>query len=76
MVERNCDKCVHHTAGKCGKWTCEGTVTVDDIVRRARLDAFAQVTSHISSIDFENAEQVEVALMIIRDIDELARGDF
>ena len=30
-MDRNCDKCIHHTTGSCSKWTCEFKSVADVI---------------------------------------------
>ena len=35
-MDRECNKCVYSTRdGNCRKWSCEGTVTVEDIKAEA-----------------------------------------
>lgn len=34
-MDRNCNKCIHHTSGSCSAWECKGTVTVEDVRKNA-----------------------------------------
>lgn len=38
-MDRDCNKCIHHTSGSCSAWECTGTKTVDDV----RADELAEV---------------------------------
>ena len=33
-MERNCDKCIHHTSGDCDSWDCK-MQTVEDVKKEA-----------------------------------------
>lgn len=39
-MDRNCNKCIHHTSGLCSKWDCEMT-TLEDY-RDKVIDEFAE----------------------------------
>lgn len=34
-MERNCDKCIHHTSGMCDSWECK-MQTVEDVKKEVR----------------------------------------
>lgn len=34
LIDRNCDKCVHHLSGYCDSWDCN-MQTVDDVKKEA-----------------------------------------
>jgi len=34
---RECDKCVHHTAGNCSQFDCNGTVKIEDVENKAYM---------------------------------------
>ena len=34
MIERNCNKCIHHTSGMCDSWDCK-MQTVEDVKKEA-----------------------------------------
>ena len=34
MIERNCNKCIHHTSGNCDSWDCK-MQTVEDVKKEA-----------------------------------------
>ena len=34
MIERNCNKCIHHTSGDCDSWDCK-MQTVEDVKKKA-----------------------------------------
>lgn len=43
-MERECNKCIHHTSGRCSSWDCK-MQTVEDVNREARnkgIDDFAE----------------------------------
>lgn len=40
-MERNCDKCIHHTSGMCSSWDCK-MQTVEDVKREAREKAIEE----------------------------------
>lgn len=40
MMERNCQKCIHHISGACSKWECE-MQTLEDY-RNKVIDEFAE----------------------------------
>lgn len=43
-MDRNCDKCIHHTSGMCDSWECK-MQTVDDLkkeVREKTVDEFSE----------------------------------
>ena len=37
-MERNCDKCIHHTSGMCDSWDCK-MQTVEGLVKETREKA-------------------------------------
>lgn len=37
-MERNCDKCIHHTSGMCDSWECK-MQTVEGMVKETRAKA-------------------------------------
>lgn len=45
MNDRDCKKCVHHTAGFCSKWECHGTVTIADVKTEARKELVDRMKS-------------------------------
>lgn len=43
-MDRNCDKCIHHTSGMCDSWDCK-MQTVEDLkkeVREKTIEEFAE----------------------------------
>jgi len=40
-MDRNCDKCIHHTSGMCDSWECK-MQTVEDVKKEAREKAIEE----------------------------------
>ena len=40
-MDRNCDKCIHHTSGMCSAWDCK-MQTVEDVKKEAREKAIEE----------------------------------
>lgn len=59
-MDRDCNKCIHHTSGSCSAWECTGTKTVDDV----RADALAEVEEAMYHQCFEcdNDEDMQNSL--------------
>lgn len=62
-MERDCNRCINHTSGRCSAWKCEGTLTAERLQKQT-VDKFVErVAKHInlgavSAVDlFKIAEQ-------------------
>ena len=67
-MDRDCDKCVYHTAGSCSKFDCEFTTVAD--IRNKAIDDFEE------AIDKEDREEPLVLDMCtIEEIAERLKGD-
>ena len=40
-MDRNCDKCIHHTSGMCDSWDCK-MQTVEDLKKEVREKAIEE----------------------------------
>ena len=47
-MERNCDKCIHHTSGMCDSWDCK-MQTVEDVKKEAREKAIEEFAEQIKA---------------------------
>lgn len=61
-MDRNCDKCIHHTSGMCDSWDCK-MQTVEDVKKEARKIAIE-----------EFAEAVRNAYATMQSISEIERA--
>lgn len=42
-MNRECNKCVFHASGSCSAWECQGTTTVEDVIREIRKEVLDEV---------------------------------
>ena len=49
MVERNCDKCIHHTSGNCDSWDCK-MQTVEDVKNEAVNEYVKSVVAELEEL--------------------------
>ena len=78
-MERNCDKCIHHTSGMCDSWDCK-IQTVEDVKKEARekaIEEFAEklkekVSSHYVDCDGYFGG-IEEEILYAEYIDEIAK---
>ena len=61
-MDRNCDKCIHHTSGMCDSWDCK-MQTVEGLVKETREKAIE-----------EFAEAVRNAYATMQSISEIERA--
>lgn len=78
-MDRNCDKCIHHTSGTCSSWDCK-MQTVEDLkkeVREKTIEEFAKkasdkigkfVLEHQDQLDFVSG--VGMGWRIIEEVEE------
>lgn len=73
-MDRNCDKCIHHTSGMCDSWDCK-MQTVEDVKKEARekaIEEFAeQIKEEIANCSWQfsrlEAETIDkIAISIVR----------
>ena len=59
MIERNCNKCIHHTSGDCDSWDCK-MQTVEDVKKEA-VDEYAKaVVEELENNSFITVKNEEV----------------
>lgn len=71
-MDRNCDKCIHHTSGMCDSWDCK-MQTVEGLkkeVREKAIEEFAEALKHRCDIMNKYAEMNYVMPW---EIDEIAK---
>ena len=49
MIERNCNKCIHHTSGMCDSWDCK-MQTVEDVKKEAVDEYVKSVVKELETI--------------------------
>ena len=49
MIERNCNKCIHHTSGDCDSWDCK-MQTVEDVKKEAVNEYVKAVVEELETI--------------------------
>ena len=47
-IDRNCDKCIHHTSGTCSSWDCK-MQTVEGLVKETRARAIEEFSERIKA---------------------------
>ena len=52
MIERNCNKCIHHTSGNCDSWDCK-MQTVEDVKKEAVNEYVKMVVEELELHSFE-----------------------
>ena len=50
LIDRNCEKCVHHMNGYCDSWDCN-MQTVDDVKREAVNEYIKAVIKELNELD-------------------------
>lgn len=49
MMNRECNKCIHHTSGMCDSWECK-MQTVEDVKKKAVKEYVEAVVAELESI--------------------------
>lgn len=50
-MDRNCDKCIHHTSGMCDSWECK-MQTVEGLVKETRAKAIEEFAEKIKALAY------------------------
>ena len=45
-MERECNKCIHHTSGMCSSWDCK-MQTVEDVKKESRAQAITEFAERV-----------------------------
>lgn len=61
LNDRECDKCVYHSSGKCSQWSCNGTKTVKDIKNEA-IDEFVDFVNTMPTYENEYGEKMPMPI--------------
>lgn len=48
-MDRNCDKCIHHTSGTCSSWDCK-MQTVEGLVKETREKAIEEFAERLCTV--------------------------
>lgn len=48
-MDRNCDKCIHHTSGMCDSWNCK-MQTVEELVKETRAKAIEEFAEKMKEL--------------------------
>ena len=60
-MDRNCDKCIHHTSGMCDSWDCK-MQTVEGLVKETRAKAIEEFAEKLKServyVDVTNDDMI------------------
>lgn len=54
-MERNCDKCIHHTSGMCDSWDCK-MQTVEDVKKEAVKEYVETVVAELEKMRNREAQ--------------------
>lgn len=57
-MDRNCDKCIHHTSGMCDSWDCK-MQTVEDVKREAVKEYVEAVVAELEKKAEEYNEKAD-----------------
>lgn len=57
-MDRNCDKCIHHTSGMCDSWDCK-MQTVEDLKKEVREKAIEEFAERIRGYAFGVTEIID-----------------
>ena len=49
-MDRNCDKCIHHTSGMCDSWDCK-MQTVEDVKKEAVKEYVETVVAELENFE-------------------------
>lgn len=61
-MDRNCNKCIHHTSGSCSVWECTGTKTVEDVKTDAIdevIDLYNEMRGSLATNVYEFGERLK-----------------
>lgn len=61
-MDRDCNKCIHHTSGSCSAWECTGTVTVEDVKADAIdevIDLYNEMHGSLATNVYEFGERLK-----------------
>ena len=74
MMNRECNKCIHHTSGMCDSWDCK-MQTVEDLKKEARekgIDDFAKLLHEICGMEKGDEKYPDMLYLHRTKIDEIA----
>ena len=74
-MERNCDKCIHHTSGMCDSWDCK-MQTVEGLkkeVREKTIEEFAERIRDWQKEIYQNGKYAGELDFLFKHIDEIAK---
>lgn len=57
-MDRNCDKCIHHTSGMCDSWDCK-MQTVEDLKKEVREKTIEEFAERIRGYAFGATEIID-----------------
>ena len=74
-MDRNCDKCIHHTSGMCDSWDCK-MQTVEGLkkeVREKAIEEFAERLKRRYPIASNGLEMAIINSGLHKNIEEVAK---
>ena len=76
-MDRECNKCIHHTSGMCSSWDCK-MQTVEDLKRETRekaIDDFVETLRQMCRKNFEVTGVLRVGLWEINLVAKELKGN-
>ena len=76
-MDRECNKCIHHTSGMCSSWDCK-MQTVEDLKRETRekaIDDFVEALRQMCRKNFEVTGVLRVGLWEINLVAKELKGN-
>ena len=73
-MERNCDKCIHHTSGMCDSWDCK-MQTVEGLKKEVRAKAISEFAEQIRDWQkeiYQNGKYAGELDFLFKHINEIA----
>lgn len=69
-MDRNCNKCIHHTSGSCSAWECKGTVTVEDVKADAIDEAIHSLDNCVATCHEDYIDGIHFSIGVLQELKE------